>query len=338
MSQFLVSINDEPSILDKKDSKKWISSVEFYSTILVLGGLGILLYTYSLSYNCKLEGEDRGQFGDFVGGVVGSMWALAGVILFYAALKQQRIDNKDNNRAIQEQNRSSRQQINALRAQISVMSRSNDLIAKQLSTQNKQQFEATFFSSLRFHEANVININYQRKISNPFEYEISKSTVPWARRDFEPYLGRESFQPLYSEYKYKFQSTRDNKNNEKSASGDDKNTSNNIQTNLLAVVNESYLDFFREHQASLGHYFRTIYQIVKLVDNYGGEDAKYYTNFLRAQFSTYEHILLFYNCLSDMGRERFHPLIIKYQLLNNLNKKELIHESHIELYPKKAYE
>jgi hypothetical protein len=47
-------------------------------------------------YGTGIEIEKTGQVGDFVGGVVGAVWSLTGVLLFYAALHLQRKELKDN--------------------------------------------------------------------------------------------------------------------------------------------------------------------------------------------------------------------------------------------------
>ena len=44
---------------------------------------------------------------------------------------------------------------------------------------------------------------------------------------------------------------------------------------------------------------------------------------LRAQMSDYELGLVFYNCLSDNGIEKFKPLAEKYALFNNIRDKVL---------------
>ena len=63
----------------------------------------------------------------------------------------------------------------------------------------------------------------------------------------------------------------------------------------------------------------------KFVDNSSIENKRLYTNLIRAQLSSFELALLFYNSLSDMGREKFKPLIEKYSLLKTVPKKALIH-------------
>ncbi|NOR64013.1 MAG: hypothetical protein GQ535_16200 [Rhodobacteraceae bacterium] len=99
----------------------------------------------------------------------------------------------------------------------------------------------------------------------------------------------------------------------------------------------SYLEFFETHQSDLGHYFRSLYHIFKLVDQTDNIDQRLYTSLVRAQLSTYELALLFYNCLSELGVEKFKPLIEKYALLKNLPDDVLLEKSHRELYNKNAF-
>ncbi len=103
-------------------------------------------------------------------------------------------------------------------------------------------------------------------------------------------------------------------------------------------INKSYLAFYESYQSEFGHYFRSLYHIVKLVDQSSVENKRLYTNLIRAQLSSYELTLLFYNCLSDMGREKFKPFIEKYALLKNLSAGLLINPpDHKGLYNPSAY-
>lgn len=71
---------------------------ELTSVWIILGGLlsiiiAIIFFLwndFSFNQNYQIRADKVGQFGDFVGGIVGSIWALAGVILFYVALSLQR--------------------------------------------------------------------------------------------------------------------------------------------------------------------------------------------------------------------------------------------------------
>ena len=79
-----------------------------------------------------------------------------------------------------------------------------------------------------------------------------------------------------------------------------------------------YEVFYREHQAALGHYFRLLYNIVKLIKRTSGIDQRFYTNLIRAQLSSAELKLIFYNCLSDLGSEKFKPLVEEFALLKTM--------------------
>ena len=77
----------------------------------------------------------------------------------------------------------------------------------------------------------------------------------------------------------------------------------------------------------LDNYFRHMYRIVKYVDETPSlhtlSERYDYICLLRAQLSDYELGLVFYNCLSDNGIEKFKPLAEKYALFNNIRDKVL---------------
>lgn len=81
---------------------------------------------------------------------------------------------------------------------------------------------------------------------------------------------------------------------------------------------EEFELFHLAYHDQLGHYFRNVYQILKFVDMSEMKEKKIYTNLLRAQLSSEELALLFYNCLSEYGREKFKPLTEKYALFEHL--------------------
>lgn len=94
----------------------------------------------------------------------------------------------------------------------------------------------------------------------------------------------------------------------------------------------AYNLFFAQHQADLGHYFRHLYHIVRFVHTSGVDDPTRYTSLVRAQLSTYELLLLFYNCVSPQGEEKFKPLVEQYAFLKNVPTNGLLDASHVDLY------
>jgi len=117
----------------------------------------------------------------------------------------------------------------------------------------------------------------------------------------------------------------------------------NPQENQLTLINRAYLTFYGHEQANVGHYFRTLYNIVKFIDDSTMRDKQTYTNLLRAQLSSNELLLLFYNCLSEKGNRRFKPLVEKYALLENMPYNQLLSDkfniapSHRTLYANGAF-
>jgi len=122
-------------------------------------GLGLYLcYIFLLKIN-KQETpiwEDShmlGMVGEFLGGTVGSIWALAGVILFFLALIYQKRE---------------------LVLQRIELHESRKIMENQSKTIAIQQFENTFFQLLKFHidaanQIRSISLTSGRKNVNPFE-------------------------------------------------------------------------------------------------------------------------------------------------------------------------
>ena len=102
---------------------------------------------------------------------------------------------------------------------------------------------------------------------------------------------------------------------------------------------EGYMD--SNHPSYFDHYFRHLYHIIKFVKNtqlLDSDQERYeYTSIVRAQLSRYELVWLYYNGLSDYGKEKFKPLIEEYALLKNLRHELLVHVDLGENYSSKAF-
>jgi hypothetical protein len=92
------------------------------------------------------------------------------------------------------------------------------------------------------------------------------------------------------------------------------------------AVNDTYEKFYEVWRGELGHYFRSLYHTFKFIDqSHLSEKGKsVYANIVRAQLSTYELTLLFYNCLWGEGKEGFKPLVEKYGILKHINEGDLL--------------
>lgn len=84
---------------------------------------------------------------------------------------------------------------------------------------------------------------------------------------------------------------------------------------------ELYKTFYETYNDTIGHYFINLYQILKYVNKEcvtDKDDAKFYTNILRAQLSSAELGLLLINAISEYGRNKFLPLLIKFEVMEHL--------------------
>ena len=76
------------------------------------------------------------------------------------------------------------------------------------------------------------------------------------------------------------------------------------------------------------HYFRHLYRILKFINQNEDwltfEEQYQYSSLLRATLSRYELVWIYYNGLSDNGREKLKPLLERYSMLKNLREDLLI--------------
>lgn len=176
----------------------------------------------------------------------------------------------------------------------------------QNETFKRQNFENTFFNLLDQHNSIINNLE--------IEVGIDESRL---------LRGRDCFREYYVRFRqYYWIRCSDDKDSE---------DSQNLESAFVELRNYP--------QGDVGHYFRNMYNIIKFINNSDIEHKRLYCNILRAQLSSYELGLLFYNCITTNGVEKFKPLIEKYSLLKNLSEDLIIDkEKHKDLYKRSAYE
>ena len=81
-----------------------------------------------------------------------------------------------------------------------------------------------------------------------------------------------------------------------------------------------YARVYNTYSDDLGHYFRLMYQIVRLINESSVEDKMVYIRVLRATLSGSEIVLLGLNCKYGEGNRKFKPLVEKYALLHNISE------------------
>ena len=179
---------------------------------------------------------------------------------------------------------------------------------EQLEAQNetlrKQSIESTFFQLLRMHNEIVAAIDLRK--------ESTSEVIA---------VGRDCFKTFHERLAKRWR----NRTNEDAGATPRERS------------DKTYVHFYEGLESELGHYFRSLYNIVKFIDRSAVDDKRFYTNLVRAQLSMYELTLLFYNCLSAKGSEKFKPLVEKYGLLKMVPVKSLLEPAHTSLYGPHAF-
>lgn len=222
---------------------------------------------------------------------------------------------------------------------------------KQNKIMKKQAFEETFFKMLDVHRANVSSINvdgekgaeifarfvdilsYRYKaadeslkvietIAATSKYKEAKKCLATLTED-----ERKEFCMKYAYGHFLYGDSYHVSYKKDGRFKELEDVIRGIYKNHIPVVvghEQMYRNGYFDGQ--LGHYYRTVYQIVTFVDGQellGAEEKYRYVKMLRAQMSDYEQILFYYNALSNMGHPWVTPsqpysLIIKYRLIKNL--------------------
>jgi hypothetical protein len=131
-------------------------------TLLLLFAIAIFFWNdFNFSIKDKIQADKVGQFGDFVGGLIGSIWALAGVVLFYVALTEQRKDFKTNRKVLNTQIEALKLQLNEFELQRLELSETREIF-------KIQKFETSFFNLLKFHSeiTNSLTIKVEKRKSS----------------------------------------------------------------------------------------------------------------------------------------------------------------------------
>lgn len=173
----------------------------------------------------------------------------------------------------------------------------SNALDSQLAAIHRKNFESTFFQMLALHNQLV-------------------NAMDIHRRDAETLHGRDCFRFFYNEMKKLYTGK----------TGDD-------EVEKIKYINDR---FWSDHHQDLAHYYRYLYNLIRLVDESDVEKEKY-IRILRAQLSNYELLVLFYNGLRD-GAEKSKAFVERYNLFDNLPDHLLFAGVHTKMYEESAYD
>lgn len=258
-----------------------ILSIAYVCVIIGLFVLSKFLCLISETYNIggNLTPEEMaqtGQVGDFIGGVIGSVWALAGVFLYFSALKLQQQELKSQREEMATSQRLLDQQLfegtffNLLKAQENI----RDNIKAQFP---KIEFKA-FSLSVSQYEVyginffNIARTEYQAIYNFVASHEYKGTSIHGINEDIENQIGSfyDKFNDIiineelwdtikYYAY-YECLGT---------LYGSNEKTFKTIHEsgNERQICAYAYWLFYHRYEYCLGHYCRHFYNIIKYIDD-----------------------------------------------------------------------
>lgn len=169
-------------------------------------------------------------------------------------------------------------------------------LEQQSETFELQRFESTLFSLMQVHAMNLSNLR------------------------FDGNQGKQGVKSLWTLFFNEFRHLPELRSRDNSL--------------LLSV--QRYQSVYRDNESVFGIYFRGLYHIFKFIKSSNISNKKLYTSIIRAQLTTYEQLVLFYNCLSADG-VKFKPLVEEFSLLKGLPFDKLVNPEHKSEYIEQAY-
>ncbi len=315
-------INKEPFI-------KWSTIVSAIGMLCV--GILFMLHRDYFS-NTPILNDVFGQFGDFVGGVIGTFLTFTSFILLYLTLKSQQIEFE-------------KQQIKSHFFELLKIHRENrDAIILKYPTFFEDSIECLNnviypYIKGRKNDSNKLNLDFIVAFSYLFYYygssgTQSRTTIAVIMKKFrDKYFINVNDQTIdeinspLSEEENPILFGKIKKNELKDQfSFSIVHTTKNKKNEYLNITNKEPI---------LGTYFRHLYQTVRYINqiekNNLSDIEKYnYIKILRAQLSSYEQALLFWDTISPLGyiwemdeRKKNNPnrdyyLITRYHLVKNI--------------------
>ena len=199
------------------------------------------------------------------------------------------------------------------------------LLIKTLDSQNKyaviNQFESSFFELLKLHK------EITDRIIGTVHIRTASSDIK------DTYKGLKFFEKLSEKIMLHYNNNSEIEEFLLDGSKYDQSLLNKEE--MQKEIDKYYNELYLGKESELGHYFRSLYHLVKFVDGSSIENKKRYIDLIQAYLTDAELHCTFYNGIAIYGRERFKPLLDKYSFLENIKPKGKIFERHFELfYPK----
>lgn len=173
-------------------------------------------------------------------------------------------------------------------------------LRQQSEANEKQYFDNNFFGLLDHFQSITLSVDAHNFVSEEDEEGNEITTLNYV------FHGHDAFRAILDELQRDI---------------------NVADFSALGCVSYKYKKFYEQWQDDLGHYFRILYHLFKMIDercpqNKDSLDSKYYyARLVRAHLSTPELTLLAYNCSCGEGSAKFVKYLKDFHVLHNIGLK-----------------
>lgn len=310
--------------------RDWITLAIIFLTVLIIWYLSWLLidqYVLSSAEALQTHEAARGLFGDKFGAVnaLFSGLAFAGIIFtIFLQRRELALQRGD----IEEQNETLRQQ-RFENSFFHLLSLHGSIVEKlELGAHNQRQAVAYFTELLKITNKEFAAFQPLSRIPRAELHTLRATQILT-----EPMRGHLDFDEISAI--------------EAMLENNPGFIGNYLDENLkyhLSIVNFAYLSAHEKSKDALSHYFRNLYHVFRFIDESSLIDdieKTKYARITRAQLSDKELVAILYNSLAtgktndgsahEFGYPKMMRLIQKYDILQNLNHRSVIHPIHLEL-------
>jgi len=338
--------NKLENLIDKYGVK-----VSFYSIIfgIVLTVLFSLISPFN-DWSFYADPQLFSNFGDFIGGLVGPLFTLAGFFLIYKTFRTQQKTLEQQNIARLDQQKIFEQE------------RFETTFFNLINNQNRITNDLkVYFHSLKGLTTEITNVVVGREFFIYSRRELNDIWNSLNRSEFAGYFDIENAQykqmeidELYNPSSSAFTHPDDAIEQEKNIKYEirlshvNKFYSINGETwdnfkklDMLNKINLVYGLYFQKFHYAAGHYFRHLYHILDFIEksekklteisttseekNSIYTDYQKYASFVQSQMTSFELLLLYYNSFAFPKMLR---LTKKYNILENLAIEDLVDQTH----------
>lgn len=282
----------------------WVIILIAFIAMLIIFTFGNFYFSGQNLIKIHENAAELGQMGDFFGGTLNPILAFLSFCLLMITIKLQSKELKNSTEEL---------------------AKSSEALTEQSKSLKLQNFENTFFNMLNLHNEIVNNLSLVKlkkaqfnNVNEAFHYySILNKDVP-VKAD-EDYNGKKVISKLFEIANVYIKN-------------------NKSENSIIRLYNNFYL----EYNEITGHYFRNIYQILRIINTQEVlkdkdkdkefKNQKFYTNILRSQLSNSELALLLLNGISKEGEEKLLPLIIKFEFMEPLSLSIMEFEERVAIH------